>query len=214
MRGQLILVEGLDRSGKSTQVQNLHESIHNSKVLKFPDRSTKVGQIINEYLTTDISLPDQTIHLLFSANRWELYQQILTDLNNGITIILDRYIYSGIAYSLAKLHLANISNEMANVEWLYGPDKGLPKPDLTMFLTLDLDEIDKRANFGAERYEKRKFQEIVKANFLKLLDVPDESIVLLDVNKKSIEEVRNDIWNVIENGGFDKLTDQEIKYLQ
>lgn len=95
MRGNLILIEGLDRSGKSTQVLKLHTKIPNSKILKFPDRSTNIGKIINEYLTNEnFTLPDQSIHLLFSANRWELYHQMLQDLNNGIAIIIDRYIYT------------------------------------------------------------------------------------------------------------------------
>ena len=37
-----------------------------------PDRTTPIGKIINEYLTAGASIDDHAIHLLFSANRWEL----------------------------------------------------------------------------------------------------------------------------------------------
>jgi dTMP kinase len=45
---------------------------------------------------------NQTIHLLFSANRWEESELIVDTLNQGINIICDRYAYSGVAYSNAK----------------------------------------------------------------------------------------------------------------
>lgn len=211
MRGQLILIEGLDRSGKSTQLVKLHESIKDSSIVKFPDRSTRIGSIINEYLTNeDFKLPDQSIHLLFSANRWEVIQDMIDKLNNGHTIILDRYIYSGISYSLSKLQLSNTKNEMSDVDWLYSPDKGLPKPDLTLFLSLELDQINSRAEFGEERYEKTEFQKIVKSNFLKIL--PQEGVKILNVNDKSIEEVQKMIWEIIEQGDYNKLTNNPISY--
>lgn len=76
-RGLLIAVEGCDRSGKTTQCQHLVEWIQkhlqvDCEYWKFPDRTTPIGTIINQYLTGDINLNDQTVHLLFSANRWEL----------------------------------------------------------------------------------------------------------------------------------------------
>jgi thymidylate kinase len=41
------------------------------KEIKFPDRTTQMGQIINKYLVDEIDMEDHAIHLLFSANRWE-----------------------------------------------------------------------------------------------------------------------------------------------
>lgn len=214
MRGNLILIEGLDRSGKSTQAAILKHKINDCIDLKFPDRTTKIGNIINDYLTDDtFQLPDQAIHLLFSANRWELYDKIIADLNSGKTIILDRYIYSGIAYSLSKLSVSNGQNEMSDINWLYGPDKGLPKPDLTLFLTLDLTEIQQRSEFGKERYENLQFQKLVKSNFLQLLDTNDSTIKLVNVNGKSINQVESQIWEIIENGKFNKLTENPIQFL-
>ena len=95
---------------------------------------------------SSFQLSDQTAHLLFLANRWELNNEIIELLNDGYFVILDRYIYSGIAYSLAKYEYSKTANnsgviasttaseQMGDVEWLYGPDKGLPKPDLTLSL--------------------------------------------------------------------------------
>lgn len=92
-RGALIVLEGCDRTGKSTQCKKLVERLISSgisaKELHFPgkdftqwvgsrplsllDRSTPVtGSQINNYLKNNLNMDDHVIHLLFSANRWEL----------------------------------------------------------------------------------------------------------------------------------------------
>lgn len=74
-RGALVVLEGLDRCGKTTQssrlVQYLEGLGHSAELWRFPDRTTSVGQMISSYLSNRSELDDRTIHLLFSANRWE-----------------------------------------------------------------------------------------------------------------------------------------------
>lgn len=74
-RGALIVLEGLDRSGKTSQSQRLLSHLeglgHSVESWRFPDRTTSVGQMISSYLSNESQLDDHTIHLLFSANRWE-----------------------------------------------------------------------------------------------------------------------------------------------
>ena len=74
-RGALIVLEGLDRSGKSSQSLQLASFLSNSGIpvesWRFPDRSTAIGNMISAYLSTTAELDDNTVHLLFSANRWE-----------------------------------------------------------------------------------------------------------------------------------------------
>lgn len=70
-RGAFIVFEGLDRCGKTTQADLLHKKIPNAIQLAFPDRSTGLGKYINGYLKSKESVNDQSIHLVFSANRWE-----------------------------------------------------------------------------------------------------------------------------------------------
>ena len=74
-RGALVVLEGLDRSGKTSQSSRLLKYLeglgHSVELWRFPDRSTNVGQMISSYLSNKSQLDDHTIHLLFSANRWE-----------------------------------------------------------------------------------------------------------------------------------------------
>jgi len=74
-RGAMVVLEGLDRSGKSSQCSRLVSFLEgqgiSAELWRFPDRTTNVGQMISAYLTNSSQLDDHTIHLLFSANRWE-----------------------------------------------------------------------------------------------------------------------------------------------
>lgn len=74
-RGSLIVLEVLDRSGKTSQCGNLLAYLQGKgfsvEAWQFPDRSTSVGKMISAYLANESQLDDRTIHLLFSANRWE-----------------------------------------------------------------------------------------------------------------------------------------------
>ena len=104
-RGALIVFEGCDRVGKTTQIQKLADSLCGDrpvKVFKFPDRSTVIGKLIDEFLQKKKSLDDHVVHLLFSANRWECVEEIKKQVEAGTTVLVDRYVYSGVAYSSAK----------------------------------------------------------------------------------------------------------------
>ncbi|XP_066182211.1 thymidylate kinase isoform X4 [Sylvia atricapilla] len=105
-RGALIALEGVDRAGKSTQgrrlVEALREAGHRADLLRFPDRTTEIGQLISSYLGREKNLEDHTIHLLFSANRWEHVPMMKEKLHQGITVVVDRYAFSGVAFTSAK----------------------------------------------------------------------------------------------------------------
>ncbi|EYB84389.1 hypothetical protein Y032_0317g2316 [Ancylostoma ceylanicum] len=105
-RGALIVFEGLDRSGKSTQAKRLMDKINASGgravILPFPDRKEPFGQVIDRYLRKEIDLCERALHLAFSANRWEKAALIEEKIAAGVDVICDRYCFSGVAYSIAK----------------------------------------------------------------------------------------------------------------
>ncbi|SGZ37923.1 related to Thymidylate kinase [Hanseniaspora guilliermondii] len=196
-RGRLILIEGLDRTGKTTQCTLLSKDL-NFEYYKFPNRETPIGKIINEYLTKNMKLSDQSIHLLFSSNRWELQKIIKNKLDAGIDCILDRYVYSGLAYSAAK----NV--EGMDLKWCLQPDIGLLKPDLTIFLTNDSYKDNK--GFGEEIYENTQFQDSVKEKFKKIFSISFEEEEYLNYHFKNvnvtglgIEEVNKIIVDIVSN---------------
>ncbi|ODV93216.1 hypothetical protein PACTADRAFT_5000 [Pachysolen tannophilus NRRL Y-2460] len=188
-RGALILIEGLDRTGKTTQTIALMNKLLNEKIqanlIKFPDRSTPIGKLINTYLIDkETQLSDESAHLLFSANRWELKDKIINNLQEGKIIILDRYVYSGVAYSSAK---------GLDFNWCLNADLGLPKPDKTIFLNLENDQdLINRKGYGEERYEVKNFQDKVKLKFTRFFN--DKNWEIIKVDNKTIDQISLEIW--------------------
>lgn len=206
MRGNLVLFEGLDRTGKSTQAERLAQAL-GGRLVKFPDRSTPIGQVINRYLTdASYQLSDEAAHLLFSANRWEVAASIEDSLQQGVHVVLDRYVYSGVAYSLAKENLRGQA-------WLMGPDLGLPKPDQTFFFRLLMAELAARKGWGEERYERTEFQRKVLDAFMEVLPQADSGIDILDVDGLLMDEVTELVWALVTRKSLQKPTDSALQRL-
>jgi len=187
-RGCFIVFEGLDRTGKTTQSQKLQEYIAQEKVkvhhMRFPQRQTAVGKSINSYLQSSLELDDMAIHLLFSANRWEVRKTIEDRLNSGETIVADRFAYSGVAYSAAK------ERKGMDVDWCWNPEINLPQPDLIFFLDLDPKEAEKRGEYGEERYEKLDFQMKVRNKFHSIIERDSANWIKIDATG-SIDDIQN-----------------------
>jgi len=160
-RGALIVLEGGDKSGKSTQCRKLVENLMTkgiqAELWRYPERSTAIGKVISDYLEKKIELEDHAIHLLFSANRWESVPKMKTLLAKGVTLVIDRYAFSGAAFTGAKAGFC--------LDWCRSADVGLPAPDAVFYLTLNPDVAATRGDFGGERYEDTDFQKIVETNF-------------------------------------------------
>lgn len=155
-RGAFVLLEGVDRCGKTTQSQLLLHRLlaagFAAVALRFPDRTSATGALINRYLqqqTSAAALDDHAIHLLFSANRWESASTITGHLRAGTTVVCDRYAYSGVAFSAAKLKNEKAANKdpLLDIEWCKAPDRGLPAPDCVLFLDLSPEEAERRGGY-------------------------------------------------------------------
>ncbi|CAI6295360.1 unnamed protein product [Periconia digitata] len=197
-RGKLIVLEGLDRAGKSTQCQLLVDRLREAgsavEYMRFPDRTTPIGQMINGYLSGQSEQEDHVIHLLFSANRWEAAAKIQSLIAAGTTVVIDRYYYSGCVYSAAK------HNPSLPLAWCRHPDVGLPRPDLCLFLDITAEAAAKRGGFGTEKYEKKEMQDRVRSLFDVLISGGEsgegdekEDIVKIDASA-SLDEVKARIW--------------------
>lgn len=206
-RGTFIVIEGLDRSGKSTQAGIIHNKLverlgeQRVKLIKFPDRTTPIGKMIDSYLKSQSDLDDQAIHLLFSANRWEVASSILSDLQNGITIVCDRYVYSGVAFSASK---------GLSFDWCVAPDVGLPSPDVVLFLDISPEAAKQRGGYGEERYEKEEMQRRVRESFKRLGEeqktTKEGSWVEIDAGR-GLASVTEDVWTAVEKAMGQQVED-------
>lgn len=188
-RGALIVFEGCDRAGKTTQCKTLVKRLKAQqmkvKFMNFPNRETESGKIIDAYLRNKQNLTDEGIHLLFTTNRWEAKNEMEKELRAGTTLIVDRYSYSGVAYSTAK---------GLDMEWCKAPERGLLKPDLVVYLTLTDEALARRNGFGNERYETSDMQRKVKSAFGKLFEPQLWKNVDAD---KTEEDLSDELENII-----------------
>jgi dTMP kinase len=170
--------------------KSLSEKHGRTELIRFPERSTTIGNLIDSYLKSASNLNDQSIHLLFSANRWERSSFVEESLNAGTNLVCDRYAYSGVAFTSAK---------GLDVEWCKNPDRGLPAPDCIIYLDLAIEEAAQRGQFGEERYEKVEFQKTVRDKFFTLQQKDEEQRSIpwyvLDA-RKSIDELHQEISTI------------------
>lgn len=136
----IIVLEGIDKSGKSTQANLLKERLskdYKVDIFSFPDYSTRIGQEIKAFLNNNVKYNARTRHLLFSANRWENKATLDELINNNDILILNRYYQSNIVYGLT---------DNLPLEWLETLDKGLPKEDITIILDIDEQTMRERTD--------------------------------------------------------------------
>lgn len=157
--------------------------------------------MINAYLSGESEVEDHVVHLLFSANRWEVAPQITRWIAEGVTVVIDRYYYSGCVYSAAK-QIPGLG-----LEWARHPDVGLPRPDLCIFLDVSPETASQRGGYGGEKYEQTDFQARVRELFEVMWRHPDEENDVVVVNAdRGMEDVERTIqkWARLASERVDK----------
>ena len=150
----LIVLEGLDGAGKSTQVRKLkaylEEVCPELEYIHFPRYDAPVyGDLIGRFLRGDFGSNEQVhpqlVALLFAEDRHGAAPQMKETLDRGGCVLLDRYVYSNIAYQCAKM--ADPDGRERLREWILDTEFGafgLPRPDLNIFLDVPIDFVESR----------------------------------------------------------------------
>lgn len=173
----LVVLEGLDGAGKSTQVRRLRSYLEkvSSKLeyIHFPRYDSPVyGDLISRFLRGDFgsneSVHPQLVALLFAEDRHGAAPFIRKVLDEGGTVLLDRYVYSNIAYQCAKLASDEERNKLR--DWIFATeyvDFQLPEPDLNIFLDVPIGFVESRlesARQGSDRDYLQGGQDIHEAD--------------------------------------------------
>ena len=158
----LIVLEGLDGAGKSTQVKLLKEYLVskgvNLRYLHFPRYDSPLyGELIGKYLRGDFGSIEQVhpqiVALLFALDRMDAAATIKEWLAAGDCVLLDRYVYSNIAYQCSKIMMqpqfAQNREQLANDlrDWIFDTEYnkyGIPKPYLNLFLNVPIEFVDSK----------------------------------------------------------------------
>jgi dTMP kinase len=144
-KGKIIVFEGLDKAGKTTQAKLLEKRLGNKCVrIDFPDYSTPVGKEIKQFLDGKRDYPDEVKMMLLSANRWEKKTQIENMVGTGATVIMNRYYQSNLVYGISK---------GLRLDWLLSLDKGMPKADLVIVIDIQPKTLVRRSKNVVDTFE-------------------------------------------------------------
>lgn len=202
LNNRFISFEGIDFSGKSTQIQNLKNTLvaNNQQVIVLREPGgTQISELIREILLDkkNLSMTDATELLLYSAARNQvLKEKILPALEKGSFVIADRYVDSTTAYQgygrQISLDLIKQVNHVAINGFL---------PSLTLFLDLPIDkmlnrqknmmnEIDRLESAGIEFFKR------VREGYLKIADIENNRFKVLNADQ-NISDLSNQIWELV-----------------
>jgi dTMP kinase len=161
LKGKLIVLEGTDSSGKTTQYNKLIERLtaEGQKIVQyhFPKHGNLFGEVVDDYLMGKFGkkedLAPEFIAMLYMTDFYNSKKEMETALAEGKTIVLSRFFSSTLTYQVA---LTEESRKESVWRWIKDVCTHLPQPDLTIVLTVDpeiakglLDNDD-----NAEEYKK------------------------------------------------------------
>lgn len=142
--GRLIAIEGIDGSGKRTQMDLLHNVIaagyggRSVYSTAFPQYDSWFGKMVGQFLNGDFgSLDSVDPHfsaLLYAGDRFEAKPKLEAALNNGQIVLIDRYIGSNLAHQTARVPADKRDEFRRWIEHLEYGIYGLPREDLILYL--------------------------------------------------------------------------------
>ncbi len=150
-KGKLIVIDGMDGSGKSTQMDLLTERLKKEglkvKNIHFPHYENFFGGFIGHCLTEQyynfIKVHPKIVSVLYAADRFESSAEIKKYLDQDYVVVLDRYVSANQIHQGGKIK--NLKKRASFLEWLdemeYGVFK-IPRPDIILYLSLPLKFVE------------------------------------------------------------------------
>lgn len=219
MEKRLAVIEGLDGSGKTTQIGLLMEKLQAQgkpfRQIKLPDYDDDSSALVRMYLHGAFGADPSNVNIyaassFFAVDHYASYKRHWgKDYENGVFILADRYVTSNAVHQTVKLP----KNEWdAYLDWLedYEYRKlGVPKPDLVIFLDMPV-EISQRLmskRYGGDEVKKDVHEANVQ--YLKacreaaLYVAKKQGWAVLECsdgeNPYSVEQIASTVWSIFEN---------------
>ncbi|MBQ9631925.1 MAG: dTMP kinase [Lachnospiraceae bacterium] len=200
-RAPFIVFEGIDGSGKSTQVKRLRNRLRDREIEHYVTEEptdSPIGGLIRQIMTGRVKTDNRVIAMLFAADRLDhiLNEKngLLEKLNRGTLVISDRYYLSSYAYHAVDMPM----------EWVVeanAPSRELLQPDIHLFIDTDLEEVlhrIARRSGQQELFEKESRLRRVRQKYLDAIAMLDgqENVVILDGNRPA-EVIEQEVWEYV-----------------
>ncbi|MDO4620614.1 MAG: dTMP kinase [Lachnospiraceae bacterium] len=197
-RGAFIAFEGIDGSGKGTQIRMLKKRLEKEG---FPvyrtaePNDSPFGDLIHQVMIGRVKTTNDVIAALFVADRLDHIQNdtngLLKFLNQGVNVLADRYYFSSYAYQSVDVPM----------DWVIQANSlcaALLRPDLTVFIDVDpevtMARIEKN-RLTKELFEETERQIDTRNRYLEAFEkLKDSEHVLILNGDRSPEELHEEIW--------------------
>lgn len=201
-KGKFIAFEGIDGSGKSTQIRILAERLKmqgDTCYTTMEPTDSPIGSLIHQIMTGRIKTDNKVIAALFVADRLDHLLNdvdgIVSKVNEGITVLTDRYYFSSYAYQSVDMPMDWIiqANEQSSQ---------ILRPTVNIFIDTDPDiamERIARNRFHRELFEKKSRLIEVREKYLEAFEKRKdvEQVMIIDGNR-SEREIAEDIWEKLQ----------------
>ncbi|MCL5439015.1 MAG: dTMP kinase [Patescibacteria group bacterium] len=207
--GKFIAIEGIDGSGKTTQVEEIKkyfEKIGREFIISQNPTDGVIGKFIREVLVGKIQLPKEAFQYLFCADRASEQKKLIEILTDGKTVLMDRYFWSSVAYGILdkKINIGEKDvrdgNSLLVAYGILAEYNQFIAPDLTFYLNVSpnvaLSRIEKERK-NLDIYDKLEKLEKISKGYKFLLEKFPKEFTVID-GEKPIEEITNQIISKLE----------------
>jgi dTMP kinase len=214
--GKLIAVEGIDGSGKRTQVELLTLTLkargYSVYSTGFPQYDSWFGKMVGQFLNGDLgSLETVDPHftaLLYAGDRFEAKPKLEAALNDGQIVLVDRYIGSNLAHQTARVPPEKRSAFLEWIEHLEYRIYGLPRENLILYLRVPPHEAQRLVERKSARSYTSARKDLLEASLHHLEDaaemydslsrsVPWATIQCFDATLNAIREPEESAMDVL-----------------
>lgn len=218
-KGKLIVIEGLDGSGKATQTALLKSALEGKgmqiKQVSFPDYNNPSSSLVKMYLNGELGGSPDDVNAyaassFYAVDRYASYKKYWQeDYKSGKVILADRYSTSNAIYQLSKVEKDERDDFL---QWLAHYEyncMGLPEPDMVIYLDMPLEVSQKLLTQRYNGNENKK--DLHESNFKFLKQCRESAIYSAkkmnwqivscakNGSPRTIESIHNDIINIIDN---------------
>ena len=179
--GRLIAIEGIDGSGKRTQLELLAKVLEASgnRVYStgFPQYDSWFGKMVGQFLNGELGALDAVdphfTALLYAGDRFEAKPKLEAALNESKIVLVDRYIGSNLAHQTARVPAQKRADFRRWIEHLEYGIYDLPREDLILYLRVPPSEAQKLVAQKSQRSYTRAKQDILEASLRHLQQAAD-----------------------------------------
>ena len=208
---KLIVIEGVDSSGKATQSRILFEKLTEKGLkvgkIEFPNYESTSSDVVKMYLNGEFGKDPNSVNayaasILFAVDRFATVKNTAKDIfQNNDVVILDRYTTSNMVHQASKI--SDISAKGEFLDWLYDLEYNklsLPEPDLTIFLDMPVPFARQLMAQRANKIDNTMQKDIHESNEKYLQEAYDNACFVAEkYNWKRIVCVRDEKVRSIED---------------